>query len=394
MAPVVQPEASAVASLAASLATEIPTPAHLAARVSSLLPRYIDISSAKPAVVKAILEDTRTYQILAIWSPDVTAVVFCYTFAAVLRGSTELLLRGEAIERVWANVQGKKGMDGIEVADAKARLSVPAKSAVSHLFNLVLSTLVLALQLYAWRLFVVPQTPVRIDDVEVLMVALKLLLVGYAADLIFSSFSLDIFLHHLFTFALLVVGQIAAFKTSELKFCRLAQWLILQATLEQAEYLALGCYHLSKYFALQDRPDKAKTFLTTAYRSMVVSSYICWVQKFLPCGFAIYWLRRLWSEVDHLPWGKAWCGLATAVLTLLLILQIRFCDDQASLAAHFRHKLYGGLPPPRQGPVMRFLLRPLRRSAPRKTASSLPMHTEACALYGDDQEPVRPSRRT
>ncbi|KAK4332668.1 LOW QUALITY PROTEIN: hypothetical protein RTBOTA2_001371 [Rhodotorula toruloides] len=371
------PPHEAARSLVSSLATEIPTHLNFSSHVASLHPRYIDISSTKPAVLKAILDSTRTYQILAIWSPDLTAVVLCYLFAAMLKGSTELLVRGEAVERAWASVRGKKGTEGIEVADAQARLSVPAKAAT-----------VLALQLYAWRLFVVPQTPIRIDDVEVLMVALKLLLVGYAADLIFSAFSIEIFLHHLFTFALLVVGQIAAYKTSELKFCRLAQWLILQATLEQAEYLALGCYHLSKYFSMQERPETARKMLRVAYRAMRVSSYVCWVQKFLPVGFAIYWLKRLWAEVDYLPWGRAWCGMATAVLSLLLILQVRFCDDQSSLAAHFRHKLEGGPPPPRNGPVMRFLLR-LFRSRPRRASSSpLPQHAEECTQLDKAQKPV------
>ncbi|BGO97929.1 hypothetical protein RTBOTA2_001370 [Rhodotorula toruloides] len=327
-----------------------------------------NITSASPAVIKGIIADTSTYEILTMWAPDIWAIVLCYTFAALLKGSLELMLRGEAVERAWAAVRGKEGKNGIEVADAKARLAVPAKAALSHFFNLFLSTFTLILQVCAWRLFIVPETPVRLFDIKLLMAALKLLLVGYAADLLFSDLCIEVFLHHLFTFALLVVGQIAAFKTSEIKFSRLAQWLILQATLEQTEYIALGCYHLSKFFALQDRPDASKRFLKTAYRSMVVSSYVCWVQKFMPVAFAIYWLEKLWEEVDNLPWGKAWCGLATTVISLLLILQVRFCDDQASLAAHFRHKLYGGTPPSRTGPVMRFLLKPLRSS--RKKPSS------------------------
>ncbi|BGO89825.1 hypothetical protein NBRC10512v2_001783 [Rhodotorula toruloides] len=380
----------AARSLVSSLATEFPKHLNLPSRLPSLHPRDIDISSADPAVLKSILDSTRTYQILAIWSPDLTAVVFCYFFAAMLKGSTELLVRREAVERAWASVRGKKGTDGIEVADVKARLSVPAKAAVSHFFNLVLTTTVLALQLYAWRLFVVPQTPIRIDDVEVLMVALKLLLVGYAADLIFSAFSIDIFIHHLFTFALLVVGQIAAYKTSELKFCRLAQWLVLQATLEQAEYVALGCYQLSKYYSIQERPETARKMLRVAYRAMRVSSYICWVQKFLPVAFAIYWLKRLWAEVDYLPWGRAWCAMATTVLSLLLILQVRFCDDQSSLAAHFRHKLEGGPPPPRNGPVIRFLLRLFRSRNRREPSSPLPQHVEECTQLDDAEKPVPP----
>ncbi|BGP30307.1 hypothetical protein JCM10296v2_002061 [Rhodotorula toruloides] len=352
MAPVLQPHEVA-RSLVSSFSTEIPTRLNLSSHISTMHPRDIDISSANPAELKSILDSTRTYQILAIWSPDLTAVVFCYFFAAMLKGSTEMLVRGGGVERAWAGVRGKKGTDGIEVADAQTRLSVPAKAAT-----------VLALQLYAWRLFVVPQTPIRIDDLEVLMVALKLLLVACAADLSSALSAL--------------IGQIAAYKTSELKFCRLAQWLILQATLEQAEYLALGCYHLSKYFSMQERPATARKMLRVAYRAMRVSSYVCWVQKFLPVGFAIYWLKRLWADVDYLPWGRAWRGMATAVLSLLLILQVRFCDDQSSLAAHFRHKLEGGPPPPRNGPVICFLLRIFRSRNRKAPSSPLPQHAQEC----------------
>ncbi|BGP23031.1 hypothetical protein JCM10295v2_001924 [Rhodotorula toruloides] len=355
------------AVLARAIGSFAPTlPAEALPSIHSLLRhRDVDmpnITSASPEVIKGIIRDTSTFGVLTMWAPDIWAIVLCYAFAALLKGSLEIMLRGEAVERAWAAVRGKEGKGGIQVADARARLAVPAKAALSHFFNLFLSTFTLVLQVCAWRLFIVPETPVRLMDVKLLMAALKLLLVGYAADLLFSDLCIEVFLHHLFTFALLVVGQIAAFKTSEIKFSRLAQWLILQATLEQTEYIALGCYHLSKFFALQDRPEASKGFLRTAYRSMLVSSYICWVQKFMPVAFAIYWLEKLWEEVDNLPWGKAWCGLATTVISLLLVLQVRFCDDQASLAAHFRYKLHGGTPPSRTGPVMRFLLKPLSKS--------------------------------
>lgn len=84
---------------------------------------------------------------------------------------------------------------------------------------------------------------------------MKVLLVGYAADLLFGDLRPEIFLHHFFTFALLFVGQLAAFQTKSAsaspsssrshpradtarspagpKFFRLAQYLILQATTEQ-----------------------------------------------------------------------------------------------------------------------------------------------------------------
>lgn len=43
-------------------------------------------------------------------------------------------------------------------------------------------------------------------------VAMKLVLTGYAADLLFGDLRIEIFLHHFFSFALLFIGQLAAFK--------------------------------------------------------------------------------------------------------------------------------------------------------------------------------------
>lgn len=55
--------------------------------------------------------------------------------------------------------------------------------------------------------------PVRMNDIRLLSIAMKTLLVGYAADLLFGDLRPEIFLHHFFTFALLFVGQLAAFQT-------------------------------------------------------------------------------------------------------------------------------------------------------------------------------------
>lgn len=109
-------------------------PANTLPSLHLLLPRRADvdlpnITSASPAVIKGIIADTSTYEILTMWAPDIWAIVLCYTFAALLKGSLELMLRGEAVERAWAAVRGKEGKDAIEVADAKARLAVPAKAA-------------------------------------------------------------------------------------------------------------------------------------------------------------------------------------------------------------------------------------------------------------------------
>lgn len=99
----------------------------------------------------------------------------------------------------------------------------------------------------------------RFVDIQYLSFAMKLLLAGYAADLLFGEVHLSIYLHHIFTFALLLVGQLAVFhagsechdfsvlllssdadpRATAPKFFRCAQYLILQATLEQTTYAAM-----------------------------------------------------------------------------------------------------------------------------------------------------------
>lgn len=76
---------------------------------------------------------------------------------------------------------------------------------LGHLANLVLSTVCIALQCLAWRLFVLPTMPLRLQDIRYLSFAMKLLATGYAADLLFGDVHMSIYAHHLFTFALLLV---------------------------------------------------------------------------------------------------------------------------------------------------------------------------------------------
>lgn len=52
-------------------------------------------------------------------------------------------------------------------------------------------------------------------------------------------------------------------------------------------------WHTSTYFRLQDyRPTLQRRLLKAAYRLMTVSKVITFPQKFVPAGFALYWLAR------------------------------------------------------------------------------------------------------
>lgn len=87
------------------------------------------MSSPTPAEIKDIIAGASTYQILAIWSPDLASILLAYAFAALLKVSLAFMLRAEAVERTWVGARREEKKDGIEVADAKARLAVPAKAA-------------------------------------------------------------------------------------------------------------------------------------------------------------------------------------------------------------------------------------------------------------------------
>lgn len=41
----------------------------------------------------------------------------------------------------------------------------------------------------------------------------------------------------------------------------------------------------------------------------------------------------VWDDIDSMPWGRAWIGICTSFVTLLLTLQVKFCDDVFPLSA-------------------------------------------------------------
>lgn len=76
-------------------------------------------------------------------------------------------------------------------------------------------------------------------------------------------------------------------------FFRLAQYLLLQGTLEQTTYASMVAWHTSTYLRLQDhRPSLQRHLLKAAYCLMTVTKFITFPQKFAPAGFALYWLAR------------------------------------------------------------------------------------------------------
>ncbi|GAA6057679.1 hypothetical protein JCM3770_003837 [Rhodotorula araucariae] len=316
-----------------------------------------DVAGATPDDLAAIIELGLTrYSILTFWAPEVWAILLAYTMAVALKVALVVLVGRQVLRRTGevAKAQGRNE----DVEATRAVVLKPAKAALGHALNFFIAAIALLLQFCAWRLFVLPSAPVRMNDIRYLSVAMKTLLVGYGADLLFSDLRPEIFLHHLFTFALLFVGQLAAFETKSPKFFRLAQWLILQATTEQSTYAAMVAYHYYNYLRVQNHhPLLQRRLLTFAWKVLRFTRWTTFPQKLLPSAFAVYWLGRMWNEIDGKAWGRAWLAWCTVILSLLMVLQVVFCDDIFPLAAYIGYKLNGRQLPPRRGPVLRALAR-------------------------------------
>ncbi|GAA6011648.1 hypothetical protein JCM11491_004720 [Sporobolomyces phaffii] len=297
------------------------------------------------------------YTIWTVYSPDLWAILLLFSIAVAVKLATNVALDKGSIaraQRVFAE-QNK----GVVVKEEIARgiLRRPVISAIGRGLNLVASLIALGLQLSAWHIFVISSTsePVRFDEVARLYLALKILLVSYGADLLVGDYPYGSYLHHIFTFVLMGVGQITVVETSNPHFYRLAQWLVLQGTALPTTFLSLFFYHTRAYFAAQGlgyRPQLQRNLLKGAYHTLRVTKYLCYAQKFIPALFSIYWLGQMWDDMKTNPYGQAWLFLCTVTLSALLVLQMTVFNDAIfPLCNHMRYQLYGGERPSRHGPI-------------------------------------------
>ncbi|KAM0787048.1 hypothetical protein ACM66B_006313 [Microbotryomycetes sp. NB124-2] len=323
-----------------------------------------DVKAASRGTLLAMIETgTTQYTIMTLWAPEVWAILLMFLFAFACKLLCAVMVRPRAVERARiASVGHGKDTVMLDREMARMKLAKPAKAMIGHVMNLLVSTFVLCLQLAAYRMFALPSQPMRFLDVRLVLVSIKLLSVAYAVDLSFGDVNPEIIFHHIFTFSLYLAGQICAYKTNSPKFFRLANWLTLQATLEQPTYLAMVCYHAATFLRLQGSKEQLqRTLLKWCYRSLVLTKWITYPQKIAPAILALYWLGRMWNDIDHVSEGRFWIGWCLTLLVTLLLLQIKFCDDVWPLTAHVRAKLYppstDGPTLSRTGPVMTILLK-------------------------------------
>ena len=76
-------------------------------------------------------------------------------------------------------------------------------------------------------------------------------------------------------------------------FPRLANWMILQATLALPLYIGLGLVAVAKYYQAQnDRPILQQESLIWAHRSLQVATWSYLPTKIVPAAFSLYWLAQ------------------------------------------------------------------------------------------------------
>ena len=129
----------------------------------------------------------------------------------------------------------------------------------------------------------------------------------------------------------------------------------------------MWAYHYATYLKLKGRqPRLQRKLLSVSYRSLAFTKFITFPQKLGPAIMALYWLAKMWKDVDEKPVGRFWLAWCTVLLSALLTLQVKFCDDVFPICNHVRYKLYGGVKPSRRGPVMTLLLRVFGRDGKRR----------------------------
>ncbi|GAA5904052.1 uncharacterized protein JCM6883_002067 [Sporobolomyces salmoneus] len=307
-------------------------------------------------VVKS--ESLDHFDIFKIWTPDLWSLLLFFIICISIKLSYQFLLDKTAIKRTQ-DVLSEKWSHQVEIDVARSVLKKPLSYTLAWILTITIETTCLILQCCAWRLWKLDDEPLRPRDLQFILSIIKLLLIGYCVDLLMAEKSYDIYLHHCFSFILLFVGQCTLYSTEDTIFPRLANWMILQATLALPLYFGLGLVSLEKFLHVQDyKIGLQKRVLKYAYYFMRFMTWIYIPQKVVPAAFCLYWLGKMWNDVKHSAWGIAWLTIATLTIPLLLLLQIFVLSDSVAARTNFiGYRVFGGPLPSRRGPIARFVSR-------------------------------------
>ncbi|GAA5882582.1 hypothetical protein JCM16303_002056 [Sporobolomyces ruberrimus] len=336
------------------------------------------IPSSKPHQLIELLDVNDHLTIFDLWSPDVWSLLLLFAIAIAVKLAYHYGLSEEAIERTQTVLSEKYGHE-VEKDVARSVLKKP----LSY-------TACFVLQCCAWRLWRIDDRPLRRQDEHYILAIIKLLLLGYASDLLLADKGYDIYLHHCFSFILLFVGQCTLFWTQDSVFPRLANWMLLQATCAMPLYVGLGLLQAEKYLQVQDhKPHLQKHALKHAYSFLRVMKWGYLPQKVVPSIFCLYWLGKMWNDVEGSAWGIAWLACATITVPLLLFLQVFVLSDSVTaMTAFIGHRVNGGPLPPKRGPIARFVLRFIQR-----TKASRMDQSPSTTLSEKDEERLDPFER-
>ncbi|GAA5882580.1 hypothetical protein JCM16303_002055 [Sporobolomyces ruberrimus] len=353
-------------------------------------------------LIELVKFDSTRFTIFDIYSPDVWTLLLLFFICIVSKVLFNLGLNKRAVERTRVALSNKYGHE-VETDVARTVLKKNVGSILGWVLNIVVEGVCLVLQCCAWRLWAISSEMVRIRDIQILLIVIKMLLISYVADLMIGDHGPDVYFHHIFSFVLLFVGQCTFFSTHNPLFFRLATWMLLQATSIIPIYVGLGLIQAQKYYQLQDYKDEdQKKFLGWAYKVLRFTSWIYIPQKLIPAAFCLYWLGRMWNDVKHSSWGIAWLVIATVTVTLLLVLQVFVISDRVTaMAAYIKYRAYGGCIPPREGPIARSIARMLgrRRRAPPSAGDVTPVSFDSSSSEKEkemltDSEPTSPALST
>ncbi|GAA5947405.1 hypothetical protein JCM3765_001663 [Sporobolomyces pararoseus] len=353
-------------------------------------------------LIELVKFDNLKFDIWAFYSPDVWTLLLFFIICIIAKLLFNFGLNKKAVERTRVALSKQYGHE-VPTDVARTILRKNVGSILGWILNICVETACLVLQFCAWRLFALSETMVRVRDVQILLVVIKMLLISYVADLLLGDHGADVYFHHLFSFLLLFVGQCTFYSTHNPLFFRLATWMLLQATLIVPIYVGLGLIQVERYYKLQDyRPDLQHKSLAWAYQFLRVTSWVYIPQKLVPAAFCLYWLGKMWNDVKHSAWGIAWLVIATTTVTLLLFLQVFVISDAVTaMTRYIKYRAHGGPIPARKGPIAAFASRMLgrRRHAPAVSGDVTPVSFDSISSekekeMGTDSEPTSPAIST
>ncbi|GAA5947404.1 hypothetical protein JCM3765_001662 [Sporobolomyces pararoseus] len=326
--------------------------------------------SIRPTQLFERLEINDDFSIFDIYTPDVWTLLVFFLITVSVKFAFQFGLNKAAVRRTRERLEAKFGHE-VEEHVARAALKKPLAYVIGWILTIALETTCFVLQCCAWRAWRIDEQPLRAQDLHYIFTLIKILLIGYAADLMIAEKGYDIYLHHCLSFLLLFVGQCTLYSTEDTIFPRLANWMILQATLAFPLYFGLGFVQFERYLHVQDyKPGLQKRALKYGYYCLRVMTIIYIPQKVVPAAFCLYWLASMWNDVKHSAWGISWLTIATLTVPLLLLLQIFVLSDSVcAMTNYIGYKVNGGPLPSKRGPIARFISRLFFRL--RSTSSAL-----------------------